>query len=174
LRNLAAKSSLIPAQFLIVVVLTSCDAGLPILDTEATTVLASDDFLLSADPIRFSSDENATAVGGETSVCVVLGKDIIEGDTEDRQAVYKSILGDEEIFGTFHLMDGTSVKLVNGKYWWSREGELVAHGELSSCLRPFPNEKLPVGTEIDYVELGATGKVDALGVFIYSTNKWDF
>ena len=163
-----------PVQILVVLTLTSCDADLPVADVEATTVLNSNETLLSADPVRLSSAENARAVGGETSVCVVLAKDVIEGDTEDRQAIYNSILRNEEIFGTFHLADGTSVQLVNGAFSWSREGELVAHGELSSCLRPFPNEELPTGTEIEYVELGATGEVHTLGVFIYSTNRWDF
>ena len=172
--NFAAKSSGIAAQLLMVVALTSCDAGVPIVDTEETTVLASDPIVLSADTVRFSSEKNAKAVGGETSVCVVLAKDILDGDTEDRQAIYESILGDGEIFGSFHLADGNSVQLVNGAYSWTRGGELFAHGELSSCLRPYPDEKLPTGTEIERVELGATGKVNALGVFVYSTNKWDF
>jgi hypothetical protein len=162
------------AQFLMLVALASCDAGVPIVDTEETTVLASDPTLLSADTVRLSSEENVRAVGGETSVCIVLAKDILEGDTEERQAIYGSILGDGEIFGSFHLTDGNSVKLVNGAYSWSRDGELFARGELSSCLRPYPDEKLPTGTEIEWVELGATGKVNALGVFVYSTNKWDF
>lgn len=157
-----------------VVALTSCDAAVPFVDAEETTVLASDPIRLSADTIRLSSEENAKAVGGETSVCVVLAKDILEGDTEDRQAVYDSILGDGKIFGSFHLTDGNSVQLVNGAYSWSRDGELFAQGELSSCLRPYPEEKLPTGTEIEWVELGATGELNALGVFVYSTNKWDF
>ncbi len=161
-------------QILVVFALTACDAAVPITDTEETTVLASEGIVLTSDPIRLASKENAKAVGGETAVCVVLGKDIVDGDTEDRQAVYESILGDTEIFGMYRLADGTDVKLVKGAYSWSREGELFAVGELASCLRPFPNDKLPVGTEIEAVELGSTGEVSALGVFIYSTNKWDF
>lgn len=159
---------------LVTIGLTACDAVVPIADTEETTVLASDSISLTPKPTRLFSEENAKAVGGETSVCVVLGQDIMDGDTEDRQVIYDSILGDTEIFGTFHISDGETVELVNGKYSWSREGELFPKGELASCLRPFPDKKLPVGTEIDWVELGATNKISVLGAFVYSTNKWDF
>jgi hypothetical protein len=124
-------------------------------------------------PVRLSAKANAKAVGGETSVCVVLAKDVVDGDTEERQAVYDSILGDVAIFGTLHIVGGTTVTLVNGEYSWSREGELVPKGELASCLRPHPDNKLPIGTELDWVELGASEEISALGVFVYSTNKWD-
>jgi hypothetical protein len=174
MKSFSGIPPLVATQILVVFALTSCDAAVPIADTEETTVLASEAIVLTTDPIRLSSEENAKVVGGETAVCVVLGKDIVDGDTEDRQAVYASILGEAEIFGMYHLADGTAVKLIKGAYSWSREGELFAVGELASCLRPFPNDKLPVGTEIEEVELGATGKISALGVFIYSTNKWDF
>ena len=159
---------------LVTIGLTACDTGVPITDTEETTVLASDSISLTSEPTRLSSEVNAKAVGGETSVCVVLGQDILDGDTEDRQAIYDSILGEIEIFGTFHISDGETVDLVNGKYSWSRDGELFPKGELSSCLRPIPDNELAVGTEIDWVELGATNQISVLGSFVYSTNKWDF
>jgi hypothetical protein len=116
LTGFVAKSSNVLPQVLLFVALISCDTGVSIVNIEETTLLASDAVLLSIEPIRLSSEKNTNTVGGETSGCVFLGKDIIEGDTEDRQAIYDSILDGDEIVGTFHPTDGSSVKLVNGAY----------------------------------------------------------
>ena len=136
-------------------------------------ILSNAQVVLGRTSMRFAFPDETKILGGSNVLCVVIGHSQELSSTQDRRAFHDSFLGGLIIRGTVYKADGSPVSFGKSNYSWSRNGYILANGEISSCMSPDHKGKFKLGDDLDFAEILASESIEVLGIFWESTNRFD-
>jgi len=128
-------------------------------------VLSKESTVLMETPIVLVSNEPMQVLGEWSSLCIVLKDGIALRPQREMDKAFADALGGSKVRVKVVLSDNSRVTLHEPLQGWSKFGRVLPRDELSACASASCGSNLPVGATIKSIELSATPKLEARGIF---------
>ena len=109
-------------------------------------------------------------VGDSSSVCLVLSGDVEGADSE---SAFSRLVNGASVIVIAASETGEKNEFSRVSKSWALKGTIARSKEVSLCLLSPCGEDVPIGSEFTSLEILSSKKLDVIGVYWESTNRWD-